>query len=59
MFLQLPVPLTERQVLSNNVYVSDRAGAVRRPSTEVPSNMKWVLDEKDTWRQDYLIYRCL
>uniref|UniRef100_A0A1B6CUA8 MYND-type domain-containing protein n=1 Tax=Clastoptera arizonana TaxID=38151 RepID=A0A1B6CUA8_9HEMI len=54
---KLPVPLMERQVPCSTTYISDRTVSVRRPSAEVLNNLKWMLDEKETWRQDYLIYR--
>lgn len=54
----MPGSITERPFVPvQTPYVTDRLTAARRPSSEVPSNMKWVSDDKDDWRQEYLIYR--
>ncbi|XP_046669765.1 zinc finger MYND domain-containing protein 11-like isoform X2 [Homalodisca vitripennis] len=58
--LRLPMSLTERHVLCNasgTPFIYDRQGSIRRPSSELPSVIKWVNDDKDTWRQNYLLYR--
>ncbi|XP_065223247.1 zinc finger MYND domain-containing protein 11 isoform X2 [Planococcus citri] len=57
---RLPVALTDRQPPSSNSYLSERfaiQGQVKSPSIDVPSNFKWILNDKDEWRVDYLIYR--
>ncbi|XP_075212466.1 zinc finger MYND domain-containing protein 11 [Lycorma delicatula] len=55
---RMPGSITERPVVPMQTpYVTDRLTAARRPSSEVPSNIKWVSDDKDDWRQEYLIYR--
>ena len=65
--LQLPATITDRQVPSKNSYISDRAGAMsqlaqRRVScgtipSDTPGGFKWVTDEGDMWRVNYLIYQ--
>ncbi|PSN41957.1 hypothetical protein C0J52_06431 [Blattella germanica] len=64
---RLPATITDRQVPSKNSYISDRAGAMtqlaqrRASSGSIPSDspvgLKWVTDDGDLWRVDYLIYR--
>ncbi|XKL59684.1 hypothetical protein PGB90_000700 [Kerria lacca] len=57
---RLPVALTDRQPPSNTSYLSERfaiQGQVKSPSIDVPSNFKWILNDKEDWRVDYLIYR--
>ncbi|XP_054271302.1 zinc finger MYND domain-containing protein 11 isoform X2 [Macrosteles quadrilineatus] len=57
---RLPMSLTERHVLCNasaTPYIYERQGNIRRPSSELPSTIKWVNDDKDIWRQDFLLYR--
>lgn len=57
---RLPVALTDRQPPSNTSYLSERfaiQGQVKSPSIDVPSNFKWILNDKEEWRVDYLIYR--
>ena len=65
--LQLPATITDRQVPSKNSYISDRVGAMtqlaqRRASSgsipsDSPGGLKWVTDDGDLWRVNYLIYR--
>lgn len=56
----MPGSITDRPVVPiQTPYVTDRLTAARRPSSEVPSNMKWFTDDKDEWRKEYLIYRCI
>jgi hypothetical protein len=68
LLLQLPATITDRQVPSKNSYISDRTGALnqlaqqrRASSSSIPSDqpggLKWVTDDADLWRVDYLIYR--
>ncbi|XP_021930541.1 zinc finger MYND domain-containing protein 11-like isoform X2 [Zootermopsis nevadensis] len=65
---RLPATITDRQVPSKNSYISDRSGALsqlahqRRASSssignDQPGGLKWVTDDADLWRVDYLIYR--
>ncbi|CAH0771755.1 unnamed protein product [Bemisia tabaci] len=58
---KLPVPITERQILTNPTYSSsDRVISVnplrRSSTTEVSNSSKWVLDEDNKWRIESLIY---
>lgn len=55
---RMPGSITDRPVVPIQApYVTDRLTAARRPSSEVPSNLKWFTDDKDEWRKEYLIYR--
>nr|CAD7452443.1 unnamed protein product [Timema tahoe] len=56
----LPVVITERQVPSKQLYISDRAAsstAVLQRRSDPSLGIKWVTDDEDAWRVNYLIYQ--
>nr|CAD7425718.1 unnamed protein product [Timema monikensis] len=57
---QLPVVITERQVPSKQLYISDRASsstAALQRRSDPSLGIKWVTDDEDAWRVNYLIYQ--
>nr|CAD7201040.1 unnamed protein product [Timema douglasi] len=56
----LPVVITERQVPSKQLYISDRAAsstAALQRRSDPSLGIKWVTDDEDAWRVNYLIYQ--
>nr|CAD7567403.1 unnamed protein product [Timema californicum] len=57
---RLPVVITERQVPSKQLYISDRAAsstAALQRRNDPSLGIKWVTDDEDAWRVNYLIYQ--
>nr|CAD7396322.1 unnamed protein product [Timema poppensis] len=57
---RLPVVITERQVPSKQLYISDRAAssaAALQRRSDPSLGIKWVTDDEDSWRVNYLIYQ--